>query len=49
MFSIKIAVMRPYTWKRDYLMDVHNYESYKILFNTFKNYNYIDFSILESP
>ena len=29
-------------------MDGRNYESYKILFNTFKNY-YIDFSILESP
>ena len=30
-------------------MDGHNYENYKILFNTFKKYNYIDFSILVSP
>ena len=30
-------------------MDGRNYENYKILFNKFKKYNYIDFSILESP
>ena len=30
------------------MIDGLNYENYKIAFNTFKKYNDIDFSILES-
>ena len=42
--------MRPYTWRGDYEMDGRSYKNYKIALTHSKlSYNYIDFSILESP